>query len=178
MDRPEQVSHLVVMDAVPILEALERCDERFALAWYHWFFFAQEAPRPEMAILADPDTWYGMTGKAEAMGQEAFDDIRRAIHDPHVVHAMLEDYRAGLGIDRLHDAEDRRSGRRVRCPTLAIWALRDDLVALYGDPLIIWRNWVDDLAGHAVDCGHHIAEEAPDALAAALLSHLAEMSPG
>ena len=27
-------------------------------------------------------------------------DFRRAIHDPAVVHAMLEDYRAGLGIDR------------------------------------------------------------------------------
>ena len=27
----------------PVLDALERCDARFAQAWWHWFFFAQPA---------------------------------------------------------------------------------------------------------------------------------------
>ncbi|MGO4123773.1 alpha/beta fold hydrolase [Inquilinus sp. YAF38] len=165
MDHPDRISHLAVFDAVPILEALERCDARFARAWWHWFFFGQKG-KPERAILADPDAWYGAT--AEQMGAEAYADYREAIHDPETVHGMIEDYRAGLGIDREHDAEDRRAGRRIECPALALWALRDDLEELYGDVLAVWRPWARDLTGHGLDCGHHMAEEAPQALADAL----------
>jgi haloacetate dehalogenase len=92
----------------------------------------------------------------------------RAIGDPDTVHAMMEDYRAGLGIDRQHDEADRAAGRRIGCPLLFLWASRDDMEALYGDPLAIWRDWADDLRGQPVDCGHHIAEEAPAELAALL----------
>jgi haloacetate dehalogenase len=31
---------------------------------------------------------------------------------------MIEDYRAGLGIDREHDEADRAAGRRIGCPLL------------------------------------------------------------
>ncbi|AWK86113.1 alpha/beta fold hydrolase [Azospirillum thermophilum] len=170
MDHPERVTRLAVLDGVPIVEALERCDERFARAWWHWFFFAQP-DKPERAILADPDGWYG--GSPEAMGEEAYRDYRAAIHDPATVHGMMEDYRAGLGIDRRHDEEDRAAGRTLRCPVLALWSRRDDLEALYGDVLAVWRPWAPDLRGHGLDCGHHMAEEAPEALADALLGFLA-----
>jgi haloacetate dehalogenase len=103
---------------------------------------------------------------------EAYPDYRNAIRDPATVHAMCEDYRAGLGIDRAHDDADRAAGRRVACPTLVLWALRDDLEYLYGDPLAIWRAWADDLRGGSIDCGHHMAEEAPDELAARLRAFL------
>jgi haloacetate dehalogenase len=170
MDHPGTVSRLVVLDVVPIVEALERCDARFAVAWWHWFFFAQP-DKPERAILADPDAWYG--NSAERIGAaEAYEDYRAAIHDPATVHAMLEDYRAGLGMDRAHDEEDRRAGRRIACPTLLLWSRRDDLEALYGDPLAIWRAWALDVRGRGLDCGHHMAEEAPQALAAELLAFL------
>lgn len=164
MDHPEAISRLAVLDAVPILEALERCDERFARAWWHWFFFAQPE-KPERAILADPEAWYRMPSGVEA---EAYDDFLKAIHDPATVHAMIEDYRAGLGIDREHDAEDRRAGRRVRCPVLALWSTRDDLPTLYGDVVGVWRRWADDVRGGSIESGHHMAEEAPHELAAAL----------
>lgn len=46
------------------------------------------------------DAWYNNTAtKQKLMGDEAWADYRAAIHDPATVHAMLEDYRAGLGID-------------------------------------------------------------------------------
>jgi haloacetate dehalogenase len=88
MDHPAAVTHLAVLDAVPIVEALGRCDARFAQAWWHWFFFAQ-AEKPERAILADPDAWYG--GSPDLMGEAAYADYRAAIHDPATVHAMMED---------------------------------------------------------------------------------------
>lgn len=46
--------------------------------------------------------------------------------------------------------------------------MKDDLEYLYGDPLAIWRDWADDVRGQSIDCGHHIAEEAPGELAAHL----------
>ena len=170
MDHPASVDRLAVLDGVPIIEALERCDSRFAIAWWHGFFFAQ-SEKPERAILADPNAWYG--GSPEQMGAEAYLDIQPAIHDPATVHGMIEDYRAGLGIDREHDEADRRNGRRVACPTLALWSLRDDLKELYGDVLNVWRPWTTDLRGGGIDSGHDMAEEAPDELARELLLFLA-----
>jgi haloacetate dehalogenase len=107
------------------------------------------------------------------MGEEAYADYRRAIHDPPTVHAMCEDYRAGLGVDRQADEADRRAGRRVGCPVLVVWALRDDMEELYGDPLAVWRDWADDVRGATIDSGHHMAEEAPAELAAVLRRLLA-----
>jgi haloacetate dehalogenase len=169
MDHPDAVSHLAVLDGIPILEALERCNARFAEAWWHWFFFGQRE-KPERAILADPDAWYG--GSPERMGAGNYADYQAAIRDPETVHGMIEDYRAGLGIDRSHDEEDRRRGRVVQCPVLCLWARKDDLEDLYGDVLGIWRPWAPELYGHGIDSGHHMAEEAPEALADALMKFL------
>jgi haloacetate dehalogenase len=166
MDHADAVTALAVLDSVPIGEALERADARFAAAWWHWFFLGQTDKPAERVISADPYAWY--TATAEHMGEEAFADFRRAIHDPATVHAMCEDYRAGLGIDRAHDDADRAAGRRVACPTLVAWSIRDDLEELYGDPLTIWRAWADDVRGATIDSGHHMAEEAPEQLAAVL----------
>jgi hypothetical protein len=109
MDHPLTITHLAVLDGVPIIEALDRCTARFAQAWWHWFFFGQPE-KPEQAILADPDAWYG--GSPDSMGEDNFADYRAAIRDPETVHGMIEDYRAGLGIDRDHDEDDRRHRRR------------------------------------------------------------------
>jgi haloacetate dehalogenase len=99
LDHASAVTHLAVLDDVPIGDALARCDATFAGRWWHWFFLAQPAPRPERAILADPDAWHQV--------------------------------------------------------------------------LAIWRAWADDVSGRAIDCGHHIAEEAPDELATELRTFLA-----
>jgi haloacetate dehalogenase len=167
MDHPDAVSRLVIMDGLPVVEHLERCDARFAAAWWHWWFLGQTDKPAERVISADPDAWY--TATAEQMGEEAYADFHRAIHDPATVHAMCEDYRAGLGIDREHDEADRAAGRRVRCPTLLLWSLRDDMEQLYGDLPAIWRSWAEDVSGFGIDSGHHIGEDAPEELARALI---------
>ncbi|GAA2729958.1 alpha/beta hydrolase [Streptomyces nogalater] len=168
LDHPEAVSAVSVLDAVPIGEALRRCDAGFAARWWHWFCLGQTDKPAERVINADPDAWYKAT--AEQMGAEAYDDYRRAIHDPATVHAMCEDYRAGLGIDRRHDDTDRRNGRRIGCPVQVLWAVHDDMTDLYGDVLEVWRDWVAGrLVGAPIDSGHHMAEEAPEALVSALL---------
>jgi haloacetate dehalogenase len=85
---------------------------------------------------------------------------------------MMEDYRAGLTIDRALDDDDRAAQRRIACPVLVLWASGDDMVELYGDPVAVWRGWAEDVAGHEIASGHHIAEEAPEELATALAAFL------
>lgn len=110
-----------MLDDVPIGAALARCDARFASRWWHWFFLGQTAKPAERVINADPDAWYG--GDPAVMGEEAYDDYRAAIGDPAAVHAMCEDYRAGLGVDREADDADRAAGRTTSpAPCSTSWA--------------------------------------------------------
>ena len=166
LDHPDAVTRLAVLDSVPIAETLERTNAKFAQLWWHWFFFGVPE-KPERAILADPDWWYADHGP-ERMGRENWEDWKRAIRNPDTVRAMLEDYRAGLGVDRAADDADRAAGRTVACPVLVAWSRYDDLVDLYGDPVDVWRSWAADVRGAVIDSGHHMAEDAPEQLAATL----------
>ncbi|MFI9406962.1 alpha/beta fold hydrolase [Nocardia sp. NPDC052316] len=170
LDHPDSVTRLVVLDSVPILEALEHADARFATKWWHWFFFGA-APHAERVITADPLAWY--RPDETTMGHENFRDMTRAVSDPATVRAMLEDYRAGLTIDRANDEADRAAGRTITCDTLVAWSTRDDMAELYGDPADIWRSWVSgELTSARIESGHHMAEENPDQLAETLVRFL------
>ena len=124
------VARLVILDAVPIGEALARCDARFAQAWWHWFFYGQpEPPSARSRATRTPGT--GRTPRWATRTMR----IPRAVHDPATVHAMLEDYRAGLGPDRA--ARRRRPGRGpypLGCPRWVVWARGDDMEELCGRP--------------------------------------------
>ena len=97
----------------------------------------------------------------------------RAVSNPDVVAAMVGDYRAGLEVDRFDEEADRAAGRLVRCPTLFAWSVHDDMEELYGDPVAVWRPWIDAPLGAArIDSGHHMAEEAPMELASVLARFL------
>ncbi len=48
-----------------------------------------------------------------------------------------------------------------------LWSSPDDLEKIYRDPVAIWRNWATDVSGFGIESGHHVAEENPEALAAA-----------
>ena len=163
------MTRVALLDGIPVVEHLDRCDARFATAWWHWFFFAQPE-RPERAISADPLGWYAFDD--ERMGAENAAECRAAVQDPAVVRGMLEDYRAGLTVDADEERAARDAGLRVRPPLLVLWSLRDDLEDLHGDPRLIWQSWADEVSGHGIDAGHHVAEEAPDDLAAALVPFL------
>jgi haloacetate dehalogenase len=170
LDHPDAVTHLGVLECVPIGEALARCDATFAASWWHWFFLGQTTKPAERVINADPDAWYRID--PGPMGPAAWDDLRAALHDPAVVHAMCEDYRAGLGIDRHHDDADRAAGRRIACPLLVLWGGRWHLERWY-DVLGIWRAWADDVSGRPLDCGHYLPEERPEETAAELRTFFA-----
>jgi haloacetate dehalogenase len=168
LDFPDRVSQLVELDGLPVIEHLERTDARFAREWFHWFFFAVP-DKPERAINADPLTWY--SHDPAVMGEENHAEWLEAVTNPETVRAMLEDYRAGLGIDADDERADRAAGRRIECPTLLLRSEHDDL-DIHGDPLEIWRPWCSELSGATIDSGHHMAEENPSDLAVALVEFI------
>jgi haloacetate dehalogenase len=171
LDSPESVDRIVILGDVPIGEALARCDARFATAWFHWFFMGQPAPLAERLIEADPAAWYKLD--AAAMGEENYADAARAVSNPAVQHAMCEDYRAGLGVDRAADDADRAAGRQIESPLLVMWGSKDDVSELYDDDVLaVWRPWAPDVTGFALDTGHHMTEERPQELAGALITFL------
>ena len=74
-------------------------------------------------------------------------------------------------MDREHDAQDRRDGKTIDVPVLALWSSGSALDSWYpgeGGPLGILRPWAPRVDGHAIDGGHFFPEQNPEATIAAL----------
>lgn len=170
LDAPERVSGFVSLDTTPTLDTWEAFDMRASLRAFHWPFLAQPAPVPERMIGADPDFFIThlldrWAGRPDALDPAAVAAYMAAFRKPEVRQAMVEDYRAGATVDLEHDREDRNAGRRLQCPVLAIRGGMRKEKKLLGP---IWERWADDVTEIALDCGHFIAEEAPEDCAAAI----------
>lgn len=177
LDHPSAVRRLALLDVAPTLAMYERTDMTFASAYWHWFLLIQPAPFPERLIGADPEFWLkGLMGGRSAglapFAPGAWSEYLRCLRDPDTVRAICEDYRAAATIDLEHDRADRAAGRRVQAPLLVLWG-RHGVIERCFDALALWRDAAADVRGHALDCGHYIPEEAPDALAAELERFLA-----
>ncbi len=175
LDFPASVARLAVLDIIPTLAHFERAEMRFALGYYHWFWFAQPHPFPETLINAAPELWFKahVTRSGDRMPAfflpEAAADYLAAARDPAMITGMCEDYRAAATIDLVHDRESRAAGEKIRCPLLALWGARNLVGRLY-DPLAVWREFAAaEVSGGPIDCGHYLAEEAPEAVREAFL---------
>lgn len=178
LDAPERVERFAALDIIPTLDVWGEMDADKALASYHWSFLAVPAPLPERLIGADSDFYIRhlldrWVGRPDALHERAVAAYLQQFHDPAVIAATCADYRAGASVDRADDAEDRRQGRKLACPVLVLWARRY-LSRKTSSPAAAWRRWAEDVRETALDCGHFLAEEAPDACAAALTEFFAE----
>jgi haloacetate dehalogenase len=176
VDHPDAVERLMVLDIAPTLAMYEQTDMRFASAYWHWFFLIQPSPLPETLIGSDPafylENLMGRRhGGLDIFDAEAFAEYLRCARDPACIHAMCEDYRAAAGIDLLHDRADRDAGRRIGCPTRVLWG-RHGVIGECFDPIAEWQRVALSVSGLALDCGHYIAEEAPQALAAEIIEFM------
>jgi haloacetate dehalogenase len=168
LDHPQAVDRLMLLDIAPTLAMYEGTTEAFARAYWHWFFLIQPAPLPERLIEADPIAYLrdGMGRRGGGFfAPEAWAEYERCIAKPATAAAICADYRAGAGIDLVHDRADRDAGRRVSQPLRVLWGA-NGVVGRCFEPLELWRAVADDVSGRAVDSGHYIAEEAPDVVLA------------
>ncbi len=177
LDYPARVQRFAAIDIIPTFDVWEQMDADKALASYHWSFLAVPAPVPETLIAADPDFYIRhlldrWVGRPDALHPQAVAAYLRQFHEPNVIAATCEDYRAGASIDRQEDGEDRGRGVKLACPVLVLWGRRY-LTSKTASPLAAWRNWAPDVREVALDCGHFIAEEAPEECATALAEFFA-----
>jgi haloacetate dehalogenase len=176
LDHPDSVSRLAILDIIPTETIYGLLDQERALTVWRYFFLVQPPDLPERLIGADPGFYLDWTlrewcGTPGALDEAAVSEYRRCF-EPATIHAGCEDYRAGATIDRVHDREDRAAGRKIRCPVLVVWG-RDYSASKEASPIVVWRRWAEDVREVPLNCGHFIAEEAPDECAAALLSFFA-----
>ncbi|MGF6273114.1 haloacetate dehalogenase [Massilia sp. UYP11] len=177
LDHPQAVERMALLDIAPTLAMYEQTSEAFARAYWHWFFLIQPAPMPERLIEADPGAYVrDVMGKRSAglapFDPRALSEYQRCLALPGAAHGICEDYRAAATIDLEHDRFDRKEGRKLRMPLLALWG-EQGVVGRCFDPLSEWKLAADDVQGGALPCGHYIAEEAPELLLARVLPFLA-----
>ncbi|QRF61238.1 alpha/beta fold hydrolase [Variovorax paradoxus] len=174
LDTPEAVRCFVSLTVIPTEEMWKRAGMAFGLKAFHWYLFAQPFDLPERMLRADPAyyldwTLRNMVQKVDAVTPEALAEYHRAFAKESVRHAMLEDYRAASSIDLQHDREDLAAGRRLACPVQVLWSASN---AARPDLAEVWKTWADTVEGGTVDCGHLMAEEAPDEVLAQVLPFL------
>lgn len=167
LDHPQRVERLVTLDVVTTLDAWTDMTKENAVGRFHWPFLARPAPFPETMIGHDPVYFldyllaqWTAAKDLSAFAPAALADYRASFAKPEVIRATCEDYRAGATCDPELDAGDRKAGRQITCPMLALWgASRKD--GFVGGPLETWRSWCPHVVGGPVVSGHFLPEEAP-----------------
>ena len=179
LDHAEAVSCLSVLDILPTHAMWHNFTVKLAMKTYHWLFLAQPNPLPEMLIEQAPVGYldYTLASWTQTKDLSAFDAVALAEYRLHYaipehIHATCNDYRAGATCDLADDEVDFNQGRRITCPTLALWGTAG-IPSETGGPLETWRQWCVNVEGHGIESGHFIAEENPQAMLAHLLPFLA-----
>lgn len=179
LDAPGRVRSFTALDVAPSQAAFDAMDSSLAFAWFHWHLMRQPYPFPETLIGANPkfyldfllERWTAVDG---AISEAAYAEYLRCFANPETIRATCADYRA-IDADLAHDEVDR--GRKLTCPVLVLWG--GDMAKRPGwqtgralDLLSAWRERAEDVRGRALDCGHFLAEEAPEETAAEILKFL------
>jgi haloacetate dehalogenase len=170
LDHADRMERLTVMDIIPTHTVFRSADEHMARVYYHWFLLSQPYDLPERLIGADPEfylrwclrTW---STDVDAFSRPALDEYIAAFSDPATIHATCEDYRAGAGIDLVHDEAD--LGKKLTCPVQVLWGEHGFVGKAY-DVLGEWGRKAENVIGEALPSAHFVPEEAPVETLAAL----------
>jgi haloacetate dehalogenase len=166
LDHPQDIDRLVLMDIIPTREMWRRMDAELAMRTWHWLFHLQ----PDVPELVDPAAYVRHAIEHWShvpLPEEDIAEYVRAFTAPGAMRAGLADYRASLPTDAAADDADAAAGRRLAMPVRLLWGEHSFLRSL--DPVAIWREYAEDVAGDVVeDCGHFLAEERPREVLAAL----------
>ena len=176
LDHREAVTRGIVLDIAPTDLMYAHTDEAFATKYFWWFFHTQKAPLPEKMIGSQTELYLRSHLEEQsrtpgAISPTAFAEYLRCYNEPGCIHAVCEDYRASVTIDRRHTEDDKAKGIRVRQPLLAIWGGKGTVGQLF-DVIGLWKQEATDVRGRPLACGHLIPEQDPHGLLDALHSFL------
>ncbi|MCM6776283.1 alpha/beta hydrolase [Nocardia sp. CDC159] len=169
LDHPELVTHLACLDILPTLDMWDVMHGTSAAVGFHLYLMAQPPGLPEEMIAAAPDAFFGYFLDTWSRDPGAIPDEIRAAYlraSRAAVPSIVADYRASATIDVEHDRVDRAAGNRLPMPVTVV--AQDWGAALGFDAAARWRDWAADLDHTTVTCGHFMAEEEPERIAAVL----------
>ena len=161
-DFRKKILAISVLDICPTLDMYESTNQRFAKAYFHWFFLIQPAWLPERMIMANPrkwiknclDKWSGnhKFGIVEETYLKSFKQKKR-------IHASCEDYRASATIDLVHDKSDRN--KKLNVPIQVLWG-KKGVIGRQFNPMKIWQKYSNKkISGIGINSGHFIPEQRP-----------------
>ena len=164
LDYPHKVKKLALLDIAPTYQMYTTTDQKFASAYYHWFFLIQPFPFPETLINNNPDFFLthclqSWSKTESAFTPEAMAEYLRCFRDPQTVHGTCEDYRASATIDLEHDRQDIE--KKIECPLLVLWGNKGVIEKKY-DVIESWQKRAINVQGKSLNCGHFLPEEAPE----------------
>jgi pimeloyl-ACP methyl ester carboxylesterase len=169
LDHPGAITHLACLDVLPTLDMWEVMRGTAAAVGFHLYLMAQSPGLAESMIANSADTFFGHFLDIWARDTNAIPAaVRAAYLDAcrDAVPSIVADFRASATIDVDHDRADAESGNQLKMP---VTVLQQDWGAALGfDAEALWRAWAPDLVHTTVGCGHFMAEEAPELVAAAL----------
>jgi haloacetate dehalogenase len=178
LDHPASVEKACLLDIAPTLTMYRETSQEFATRYIWWFLLVQPAPVPEHLIGRDPGFFFrtvmgGLNKTPGAISPQVMAEYERAFSNPGVIHATCEDFRAAAGVGPQQDAADEAAGKKIQCPLHVLWGGRGTIGAEW-DVLATWRaKSAAAVTGGALDCGHFLQEEKPEALLAELHRFLA-----
>jgi haloacetate dehalogenase len=183
LDHPDRLERLCVIDIAPTFDMYAATDMAFARAYYHWFHLIQPAPLPETMIGGDARAYLNAklggwgAGGLSHIEPGALAEYERSFCRPEAIHSACEDYRASAGIDLEHDRVSRERGEKIACDTLVLWGAKGVVHRLF-DPLALWQaQCAAQVSGRAMEAGHFIPEERPEATAAELHAFFGKTAP-
>lgn len=167
LDHPDRIRKLAVMDIVPAHYLYSHVTIDFVQAYFHWFNYLRRAPGPENELKT----------ANEALAAKATDPVQKEYlrhnTDLRAIHGMCEDYRASASVDLAIDQADIKSGKKIQCPLLTLWAAKGAMGRLY-DVLTIWREEGVNVSGKGLPGNHSLQESAPEETLAELRTFLRE----
>ncbi|MFD4356692.1 alpha/beta fold hydrolase [Nocardia sp. NPDC058518] len=169
LDHPATITHLACLDVLPTLDMWDVLHGATAAVGFHLYLMAQPPGLPEQMIAAGADAFFAYFLDQWTKDPAAIPaPVRAAYLDAcrEAVPSIVADYRASATIDIDHDRADRAAGTRLSMP---VTVMQQDWGAALGfEAAALWSSWAPDLDHRTVDAGHFMAEEDPDAVAAAL----------
>jgi haloacetate dehalogenase len=178
LDHPGRLERLALLDILPTYRVWQDIKAGRQEA-RHWGFLARPEPEPETEIAKDPiayaDGLLALWNRQKSLAPfdpRALAHYHASVSEPGRIHAYCEDYRAGATLDVAADEADLAAHRSIDCPVLVLTG-QFYLTGGEGAALAAWHASLAPKALSAsVESGHFLAEEAPDATAAALARFL------
>jgi pimeloyl-ACP methyl ester carboxylesterase len=166
MAHPERVARLAVLNSVHVVgfERQMRKWSQFSKSWYVFFFLLPWLPEWWLSRRNYRFTLRSLV--ADGLSEAVVRDLLEGIRPPGALRAAINWYRANF-----QDVLRKRfAPKRVDLPTLVIWGDRDT----HFDPELANppSDWVRDVrVEHIPHAGHWVQHEAPEEVAALLLTH-------